>query len=124
MNNKLLVLSAILASVILSGCATNNKLYDYGDYTEAYYDSKKEPTEENVIAWKEELESIRNDSMEDKNRVPPGISANLGYLSLQQQNYAKAIEYFSYEKSIYPESAMFMKRLIQKAEKLQSQGNK
>jgi len=48
----------------------------------------------------------------------------LGYLSLQQQNYAKAIEYFSYEKSIYPESTAFMNRLIQKAEKLQSQGKK
>jgi len=124
MRNKLLVLSAVVTALILSGCATNDKLYDYGDYTETYYDLKKETTEENIVEWKEELESIRNDSQDDKKRVPPGISANLGYLSLQQQNYAKAIEYFSYEKSIYPESTAFMNRLIQKAEKLQSQGKK
>jgi len=38
MRNKLLVLSAVVTALILSGCATNDKLYDYGDYTETYYD--------------------------------------------------------------------------------------
>jgi hypothetical protein len=42
--------------------------------------------------------------------------ANLGYIYLKGNKTDKAIENFKKEKSIYPESAHFMDRMIKKIE--------
>ena len=40
----------------------------------------------------------------------------MGYLYFKQSDYKNAIKYFQLEEQTYPESAIFMKRMVQSAE--------
>lgn len=110
-----LVLTLLIFTVILSGCKTTPPMYMYENYSESFYTLKKESGHESDAQWQSSLESIIIKSNAKAVRVPPGIYANLGYIQLKANNYPKAIEFFEQEKSIYPESIIFMENLIQKA---------
>jgi len=103
---------------ITSGCSTQPKpLYTYGDYSEAYYASKKELTPESALRLQKSIEyAIENSGESSSGRVAPGLYANLGYIYLKTGNSSKAIENFKKEKAIYPEAAHFMDRMIKKVE--------
>jgi hypothetical protein len=45
---------------------------------------------------------------------PPGLQAHLGYLQLIAGNGTAAVSWFREEEETYPESAVFMDRLISK----------
>ncbi|MDB6082707.1 MAG: hypothetical protein JWN43_588, partial [Gammaproteobacteria bacterium] len=47
--------------------------------------------------------------------VPPGIYAEYGYLQLQQGKNSAAVELFKQEESHWPESKVFMDRMIKVA---------
>lgn len=47
--------------------------------------------------------------------MPPGIYAEYGYLQLQQGKTASAVELFKQEESHWPESKVFMDRMIKVA---------
>lgn len=102
----------------LSGCGGQPKpLYTYGDYSESYYNSKKNVSEESALRLQKSIEyAIANPDKSRSGRVAPGMYANLGYLYLKGGENAKAIESFNKEKAIYPESSIFMDRMIQKVE--------
>jgi len=103
---------------ITSGCSNQPKpLYTYGDYSEAYYASKKELTPESALKLQKSIEyAIEHSGESSSRRVAPGLYANLGYIYLKAGNTTKAIESFKKEKAIYPEAAHFMKRMIKKVE--------
>lgn len=46
--------------------------------------------------------------------VPPGVHAHLGYMYLLQGNEAAAVDEFSSERELYPESAVFIDGLLKK----------
>lgn len=101
------------AVLLVTGCANTVKpMYDYGDYSESFYAMKRESGAETEAEWLQSLEKIIVKSEEINVRVPPGVYANLGYLSLRSNDNEKAISYFELEKATYPESILFMDRLI------------
>ena len=84
----------------MSACSSQPKpLYNYGEYSESYYQSKKELT------------------------ADPGMYANHGYIYLKGGKTDKAVESFNKEKEIYPESAHFMDRMIKKIEVAEGKNN-
>ena len=113
--------AAFSAAFLLSACSNQPKpLYNYGDYSDSYYGAKKNVSEESMIELQKAIEySIENTAESASGRVPPGIYANLGYMYLKSGKNAEAISYFEKEKSLYPESAHFMNRMIQKIQVLQ-----
>ena len=111
---------ALILMVFLFGCAQQSKLYYFGNYSQTLYKSEKNRTEESINLHKQELEKIIASSKEKNLTIPPGIYAELGYLSLKENKTDIAIELFAKESEIYPESKYLMDRLIQKA---QSQKN-
>lgn len=112
-------LKILVVTMLLSGCtAIKPPMYDYGTYAESFYGLKKNAGEESTKEWKAALEDIIVESDDQAIRVPPGVYANLGYLHLKENNAAQAISYFEKEKKTYPESGVFMKRLIKKSEAL------
>lgn len=117
---KKIISLAIVASLsfIISGCSNQPKpLYTYGTYSESYYAAKKELSPESALALQKSIEyAIEHSSESRSGRVAPGMYANLGYIYLKGGDTAKAIENFKKEKSIYPESAHFMDRMIKKIE--------
>lgn len=111
-----LVFSVVFAALLVSGCSTHQGMYEYADYSESFYGLKKDATPEAAGEWKNTLEESIKRSNARAIRIPPGINANLGYLYLKANDTAKAIVYFKAEKALYPESTVFMDKLIKKAE--------
>jgi len=91
-------------------------MYHWGDYSNSLYNSKKNPSDENLLKHKQVLEEIVKQSNEKSLRVPPGVYAELGYIYFRQNNGKEAERYFELEKQLYPESTVFMQRLIQSIE--------
>ena len=102
-----------LAAALLSGCATTNQMYYWGEYSDTLYDAKKTPGAESLAKHKEMLEKIYEESQKRYLRYPPGVCAELGYIYALQNNPSKAILLFQTEKQTYSESTILMDRMIQ-----------
>jgi hypothetical protein len=117
---KIITKSALVATLaalfLLTACSEGPKpLYYYGDYSDSYYGAKKNMTEESELTLQKSIEkAIENSPESSSGRVAPGMYANLGYIYLKGGKNKEAIASFEKEKSIYPESAHFMDRMIQK----------
>ena len=108
------LLLILLVPVLLASCAPQ-RMYYWGDYSTTLYHSRKVPGEESLLKHKQALENIIQQSEEQKLRVPPGIYAELGYIYFRQNATDTAVKYFLLEKQTYPESRIFMERLVQAA---------
>ncbi|WP_324170873.1 DUF4810 domain-containing protein [Sulfurimonas sp.] len=117
-NNKIIGLLTIVSiGFIISGCGQPKPLYTYGNYSSSYYESKKDVDTDTALELQKSIEyAIENANESRSGRVAPGMYANLGYIYLKGGKTDKAIENFNKEKSIYPESAHFMDRMIKKIE--------
>ena len=96
------------ALIFISGCAPTG-LYDWGDYELALYEFYDDP--ENFDEYIEALDEIVNES-EAADRVPPGMYAEYGYVLYVSGQTGEALTYFEREKTKWPESAVFMDRMI------------
>ena len=116
------ILFIFLFGMLIVGCGPEQPkpLYNYGSYSNTYYAYKKNPTEQSLTALQQSLEDvIAKADQSQTGRVPPGIYANLGYLYLKAGKSNEAIENFKKEKTIYPESAYFMDKLIKRVQDAQ-----
>lgn len=108
---KNLALAAAFA-IFLAGCSNQpnpNQIYKGldGYSNELYnYEVTEDPT--NLI---KKIETII-----EKNHplVPPGIYAQLGYIYAKQSQSQMAIKFFEKEMELFPESQIFMQRVIKK----------
>jgi len=111
-----ITISLALIILMMSGCAGPKPMYEYGNYSESFYNLKKTGDSEAISQWKTALEESIEMSNAQAIRIPPGVNANLGYLYLKVNDADRAISYFEAEKALYPESTVFMQKLIKKAE--------
>ena len=93
----------------LGGCASKG-LYDWGGYDAMLYDSYKDPAK--VGANMQKLEAHIRKLEQGKQKVPPGLYADLGTLQLQAGDKEKARGNFRKERELWPESAGLMDALI------------
>lgn len=99
----------------MTGCA-QQKMYYWGNYSKTLYDFRKKPGEETLLNHKLELEKIVKVSTEKSLKIPPGVYAELGYLYFRENNGQEAIKFFQLEKQVYPESHVFMDRMVNAVE--------
>ena len=106
---RLVLLSVIALAV---GCG-RRAVYDWGSYNRSIAAMYNSP--ENYVL-DEDLQRLAEEVEETPpGRVPPGKFAHVGFLySLKGQN-AQARKYFELEKRTFPESQVFMDRLIANA---------
>jgi hypothetical protein len=71
---------------------------------------EKEILEKHIL----ELEKIIVDSEEKKQRVAPGIYAEYAQLLYETNKLSDAKKYFLLEKQTYPESSIFIDRVLKK----------
>ena len=114
MKNILLfiVFLLIISSI---GCAPK-RMYYWGNYSDTLYAYKQNSNDETLLKHMQELNKIVEESNKYYKRVPPGVYGELGYLSFKSNKTKEAIEYFNFEKQLYPESTILMDRLIKKSE--------
>ena len=101
----------LAAVALLGGCATGPQ-YSWGHYEEliytAYRAPDKVPTERQIEVLEADYQKARS-----KNKpVPPGWHAYLGYLYFDLGKRDEAQREFETEKANFPESAVFMDRLL------------
>jgi hypothetical protein len=108
--------AALALGLLMAGCTKQpSTLYNYGDYSQSYYAYKQDPDAKTLLAMQQAIQKAIADAGDSiSKRVPPGMYANLGYIYLKQGNPKEAISNFELEKKLYPESAHFMDRMIEK----------
>jgi hypothetical protein len=98
---------------LLAGCASQSPRYSWGDYDPSLYAYYKNPTKEAELSGS--LAAIISEAGTNHATVPPGIYAEYGYLQMQQGKSAAAVELFKQEETHWPESKVFMDRMIKVA---------
>lgn len=103
----------LLLVVGVSSCASSSpSLYSWYGYNSAVYSYMKSPDEKEEVA----LMAIYNQSIEKQRGtrgvVPPGIYAEKGYLLLKGANYEEGLACLKKEIELYPESEVFLGKVI------------
>jgi hypothetical protein len=106
-----IVIAGVLLISFLVGCATQEPLYYWGNYSQSLYKYKKAPQEETLQAHKAVLVNIMEESGKRNKKIPPGICCEYGYILLREGNTQQALYYFEMEEKSYPESSVFIQRL-------------
>lgn len=110
----------IVLLFFLASCAPKT-LYSWNGYDGVLLDYYKNPAEREQYV--EALEEIILESEESGN-IPPGLYAEYGYVFYEEGIYGKAIIYFQKEHDVWPESRIFMNKMIRNANLQRKQGNK
>jgi hypothetical protein len=111
-------LFSALTLLALVGCATKpTPLYGWGSYQDQVYqyfkaDGRKS-AEEQILALQEFAEKGNAKGA----KLPPGYHAHLGMLYASAGKDDLAIEQLQTEKTLFPESAAYMDRLLSKYKK-------
>ncbi|MCC5869140.1 MAG: DUF4810 domain-containing protein [Gammaproteobacteria bacterium] len=110
---RALAVAIMAALALLTGCASKPApMYAWGSYEQLMYSAWVEP---GSVALEEQinvLEDERNQARAAGMPLPPGWHAHLGYLYVQSGRLDLAHDAFVEEKGLYPESAVFMDRLL------------
>jgi hypothetical protein len=109
---RALMVTSILI-LMAAGCATQHQRYDWGDYDPALYAYYKNPAKVGELSAS--LGGMIDSANANHATVPPGIYAEYGYLQLQQGKNLAAVDLFKLEESHWPESKIFMDRMIKVA---------
>lgn len=102
--------AAVGALLAMTGCASNQGLYQWGDYDTALYSTYKNP--ETVVELQTKLEKHIAAMREAKQKVAPGLYAELGSLYLQAGKPEAAVEQYRKERDLWPESRTLMDAMI------------
>ena len=105
------IAASILLAMSLTACATSSERFEWGAYepTLYRYTTHPEARENYRTALKNAVEAGRK-----TNRVAPGLLAELGFLYLQDGDNGAADALFAEEMQRFPESATFLKSLIER----------
>jgi hypothetical protein len=97
--------------VLLTGCATPT-IYSWGQYENVIYAAYTTPDKMPVERQVELLEADYQKARSQNKPVPPGWHAHLGYLYYHLGKADQAKQEFETEKARFPESAVFMDRML------------
>jgi hypothetical protein len=112
---KKILLMATCAT-LLSGCAPAT-LYSWNRYQAAAYAYTKENTDEAAQKLGKVYQRMVDRPGGIRGVVPPGIYADYGYLLFMQGKTKEALDYLKMEMGLYPESAVFIGRIVKQLEK-------
>ena len=98
-------------SLLLAGCGSLT-LYTWGHYEPLIYVSYAAPGKVPPELQVERLEEDYQKARATNKRMPPGWHAHLGYLYYQIGRLDQAAQEFATEKADFPESEVFMDRLL------------
>jgi len=114
MINKYLAGLLLVSTLLAGGCATRTPtIYYWGDYQPqlyAYLKNQGSSHAEQILA----LQKIIEEAKAANKSVPPGFHAHLGLLQISEGKPELARMELEAEKTLFPESAVFMDFLLVK----------
>ena len=99
---------------LLAGCAPRT-MYSWGSYEYLVYASYAEPGKATPEIQVTKLEADYQKARAASKPVPPGFHAHLGHLYFQLGKLEQARQEFETEKALFPESGVFIDRLLANA---------
>jgi len=113
---RVLRVAVAAAALAGAGCASRGTLYHWGDYDEALYRHYRRPQDREE--WVESLKTAVLAAEREGRKVPPGLYAEYGYALYEEGVFPQAIVYFQKEREEWPESRLFMEKMIRNAERM------
>ena len=113
MSFRLQILSGGVTLLLLTGCVASHEGYAWGSYDRSLYAYYKAPAKADDFAMS--LAAVVKGADQTHAIVAPGIYAEYGYLMMQQGKMQEAIKAFQSEAKQWPESRVFMERMIKLA---------
>lgn len=116
---KLLLLALCLGGVAtcIVSCTTTNSLYSWYDSENATYQYTKVATEEALTKAMAQYEKVLHKQTGTRGVVPPGMNAEYGYLLCKAGKVEEGLVLLKAEIALYPESEVFISRIIKQLEK-------
>ncbi|MDR9468598.1 DUF4810 domain-containing protein [Marinospirillum sp.] len=107
MNKKLIFI--VFLAVIGTGCASNNRLYDWGQYEQTLFVFYHDPAQKEQ-ALKDYLAFVQEHAGDP--RLAPGLYAEAGTFLLEQGDVEGAVGFYRMEYDRWPESQPMLGALI------------
>lgn len=104
-----------LAGVVLlalASCTTTTTLYSWNDYVDSSYQYYKQQTPESTARLMKTYEAMIKKPNGSRKTIAPGICSEYGYFLIQNGKKDEGVAMLKKEKELYPESTVFMDRLI------------
>ncbi|MDR0769069.1 MAG: DUF4810 domain-containing protein [Dysgonamonadaceae bacterium] len=106
-------LSAVL---YLTSCAPKN-LYSWSNYDDTSYKYLKNSDEKSLEQLIKTYRKLIEEQTGTRNAVPPGVYADYGFVLLLSERIEEGKAMLEKEISLYPESKIFIDRILQLFEK-------
>jgi len=110
-DQKTILLLSLAIGVLLAGCGTPN-IYYWGRYEGLIYGQYAHPDKASPELQSRLMEEDMHKAISANKPLPPGFHAHLGYLYYQMGKADRAVAEFQVEKTQFPESTVFMDRMI------------
>lgn len=101
----------------LSSCSSSKELYSWHKYEDTSYQYSKNQTEKAEEKFVNEITKVINKQKGLRKTVPPGIYAEYGFYLYKTGQNDKALEMLNKEIETYPESQVYISRLINQIQK-------
>lgn len=116
MKKNFIILSCCF-SLLLTACSTTTSLYSWHNYENAAYQYQKKSTEQTYNQAMAEYLKIIEKQKGTRQTVPPGLNAEYGYMLYKAGKTEEGLKYFKQEIALYPESEVYISRIIKQLEK-------
>jgi hypothetical protein len=111
--NKLVT---ILLVIFLSSCSSKKALYSWANYDATSYNYNKNRDEKSVTKLIDTYNKVIDKQKGSRGCVPPGIYADYGFLLIQNNKIEEGEKMISKEISLYPESKIFLEKILKMIE--------
>lgn len=102
---------------VLASCQTEKSLYSWYNSENATYTYTKRGTEETLAKAMAQYEKVISDQKGLRKAVPPGANAEYGFLLYKAGKKEEGLALLRAEIKAYPESELFISRIIKQLEK-------
>ncbi len=106
----------LLSLFILGGCASKESTFYWGEYEDTLYDMYVKPGSADSTTQISTLVADIEKAEAKNIPIAPGIHAHLGYMYALEGNVAQSKAEFLTEKSLFPESSVFIDGMIGRLE--------
>lgn len=107
----------ILLAFLLASCSSQKPLYSWWNYEITSYSYLKNSDEKSTEALIKNYKKIINKQKGARKTVPPGIYADYGFILLNANKTEEGKAMLLKEEELYPESKIFMDRILKIIEK-------
>ena len=108
---------AVLVVLALGSCTTTKTLYSWYNYEDATYQYNKKRTDELKVKVLEQYKKLTDKQKGVRGVVPPGLYAEYGYMLYMNGKKDEGLNFLKQEIKLYPESEMYVSRIIKQLEK-------